>query len=254
MRLLALAVTVNVTLAALTGLPGPAAAAPATCQGEAITLMGSAETPLLVGTEGRDVIVSNGSDVLARGGRDLVCVTEGSAVIDAGKGADDVRIHQAVDATSLEGGPGADTFHVVTRVATSWTVDVPAQQISTDEATSALSGFEDYHLGRSSWTALTFVGGAGNDVLDLTEDPRRSASGQGRPFDVRLGDGDDVLRLMPGQAGDSESVTGGGGRACRSKAGRDHGTACQQSGRQELPTAGAGPVGLSALWGHHLLR
>ena len=223
-RLLAFAVTVNIVLAALTGVPGAAADdttraetragtrfAPATCQGEAITMTGSAETPLLVGTEGRDVIVSNGSDVLAQGGRDLICVTGGSVVIDAGKGADDVRIHQTVDGGFIEGGPGADTLHVVSRTATGWTVDVPAQQISTDEASSALSGFEGYHLGRSSWTALTFVGGAASDVLDLTQDPRRSTSGEARPFDVHLGGGDDMLRLLPGQAGDSESVHGGEG-------------------------------------------
>ena len=101
----------------LTQTAVPAAAAPETCRGEAATLVGTPQTRELTGTDGRDVIVTNGAyRTTALGGDDVVCVTGRNAVISgsnvwAGDG-DDV-----VDATQLSGfgasaqlGAGADRF------------------------------------------------------------------------------------------------------------------------------------------------
>ena len=115
--------TTTISAAALLGLtllaPPTAHAVGETCRGEAATLVGSPQTIRITGTEGRDVIVTNGSSMVdALGGDDLVCVTGFGAQVFAGDGDD------LVDATTLgelgvqarlgsgndrfEGGPGAD--------------------------------------------------------------------------------------------------------------------------------------------------
>ena len=121
--------TTTLTAAALLGLamlgPIPVAnAAGETCRGEAATIVGSPGNPALLGsdgitgTEGRDVVVTNGAfRVSTLGGDDVICVTAGGAssvkrvMIDSGAG-DDV-----VDGTTAPGwivqvelGEGADRF------------------------------------------------------------------------------------------------------------------------------------------------
>ncbi|MBC2931844.1 calcium-binding protein [Nocardioides sp. zg-1228] len=98
----------------LLGPTGAAASAAAeTCRGEVATLVGAGQ--LITGTEGRDVIVTNGATrVVAVGGDDVICLTgmspSGHATIDAGAGDD------LVDGTAWRGsvqaelGEGADRF------------------------------------------------------------------------------------------------------------------------------------------------
>lgn len=89
-------------LAATLLIGAPTAAAGETCRGESATLVGSPQTLNLTGTEARDVVVTNGSQMLwALGGDDLVCVTGYGAQVFAGDG-DDI-----VDATMLSGRYGA---------------------------------------------------------------------------------------------------------------------------------------------------
>lgn len=96
----------------------PAGAAAATCRGEAATLVGSGYT--LVGTEGRDVVVTNRSqDVKTLGGNDLICITgpdQGAGsyrpvTLDAGSG-DDIVDGTAADSWPVDAqlGTGADRF------------------------------------------------------------------------------------------------------------------------------------------------
>ena len=94
----------------LTPDPG-AASSVETCHGVTATIVGSPGQSMLSGTDGPDVIVSNGVRwVGANAGDDLICVTGRSPFMDAGDG-DDV-----VDATMREGrgwtelGNGADQF------------------------------------------------------------------------------------------------------------------------------------------------
>jgi Ca2+-binding RTX toxin-like protein len=95
--------------------PAPATAVAETCRGEAATIVGTG--PTITGTEGRDVVVTNGAtQVRTVGGDDVICVTGGTAqtgrsTIVSGTG-DDV-----VDATTAPGwfvqaelGEGADRF------------------------------------------------------------------------------------------------------------------------------------------------
>ncbi len=95
-----------------------------TCRGEAATIVGFPANPALLGsdgitgTEGRDVVVTNGSTkVSTLGGDDVICVTSGGASslkrvrIDAGAGDDIVDGTTAPNwAVQAELGEGADRF------------------------------------------------------------------------------------------------------------------------------------------------
>lgn len=106
------ALTTGVLLGLALLAPTSASAAGETCRGEAATLVGSPRTSDLRGTEGRDVIVTNGAGAThALGGNDLICVTGYGAAVFAGDG-DDV-----VDGSTLTGsgaqarlGAGRDQF------------------------------------------------------------------------------------------------------------------------------------------------
>lgn len=103
------AVLLGVTL-----LPGPGAAAAAgeSCQDRPATIVGS-DGSTVTGTEGPDVIVTNGAtSVDALGGDDLVCLTGVSNPgVDAGSGDDVVVSALAADSfPTIELGPGSDTF------------------------------------------------------------------------------------------------------------------------------------------------
>jgi hypothetical protein len=93
----------------MVALPAPAVAGE-TCQGQAATLVGSPDVFSLVGTEGDDVIVTNGSWVTyADDGNDRVCVTGDSGSVYAGFGDDVVDTRAASSGRSFLG-PGADTY------------------------------------------------------------------------------------------------------------------------------------------------
>src|SRR4051812_38355428 len=94
---------------AMVALPVPAVAEE-TCQGQAATLVGSPEVTTLLGTDGDDVIVTNGSWVIYAGdGNDRVCVTGEPGLVYAGFGDDVVDSTAASSGRSFLG-PGADTY------------------------------------------------------------------------------------------------------------------------------------------------
>ena len=111
----------HLSTAALLGLalrvPTCAQAAAETCRGLPATIVG-ADNQRLVGTEGPDVVVTNGAQSLsALGGDDTICVTgtpvtagQGIAIIDAGAGDDYVEASVQGRGTTTVLGAGADTF------------------------------------------------------------------------------------------------------------------------------------------------
>ena len=110
LRTTVLSTAVLIGLAALA--PPSASAAGETCQGQAATVVGAPGTFRLAGTEGPDVIVTNGSMELdALGGDDLICVTVRGAQVQAGAGDDVV---DTTGVTRLSGttylGAGSDRF------------------------------------------------------------------------------------------------------------------------------------------------
>jgi Ca2+-binding RTX toxin-like protein len=110
--------TTTVSAATLLGLalltPTGASAVGETCQGQAATHVGSFGVDL-VGTDGPDVIVTQGSTVVdALAGDDLVCVTgspaRGTLILEAGAGNDSVEVTTPNWGTLTRLGQGADTF------------------------------------------------------------------------------------------------------------------------------------------------
>ena len=172
--------TTPLTVAALLGLAllapiSSAAAAGETCRGEVATIVGTG--PTLIGTEGRDVIVTGESgDVFGLGGDDLICVRGSGGNsnlldVDAGTG-DDV-----VDSTGMRGGyyvdvvlgAGADTHmggkaseSVITGTGDDPMVDVDADTVSTgDSPDTVVTG------SASGPNADVVDTGAGRDILHL---------------------------------------------------------------------------------------
>ena len=92
----------------------PASAAGETCQGRPATVVG-AGTTFLRGTEGDDVVVTNGVPLVSTlGGADLVCVTGGAVAgttsVETGDGDDVVDASAAAGPTYAQLGAGSDTY------------------------------------------------------------------------------------------------------------------------------------------------
>ncbi|MGF9757831.1 hypothetical protein AAII07_21775 [Microvirga sp. 0TCS3.31] len=91
-------------------------AAGETCQGRAATVVGTPDQYGLTGTEGDDVIVTNGATgVRALGGDDLVCITGApqsrtTTFHDAGPGDDVVDASAATTGITVALGAGSDTY------------------------------------------------------------------------------------------------------------------------------------------------
>lgn len=103
-------------LLAATLLTSPTAyAAGETCQGRAATVVGTPNQSGLVGTEGPDVVVTNGTtSVHTLGGDDLVCVTDvtrpGVLTLRSGAGNDVVDASASGSSIDAELGTGSDHY------------------------------------------------------------------------------------------------------------------------------------------------
>lgn len=194
--------TTTLTTAALLGLallvPTGAQAAAETCRGLPATIVG-ADNQRLVGTEGPDVVVTNGAQSLtALGGDDTICVTgtpvtAGQAItdIDAGEGDDYVEASVQGRGTATTLGAGADTFisgngaeHSVyagtSRLASSTDTEVDNVRITLGNASvtsgqvgTVNSDTVEIHRGTVVWNGrmgaqapVTARGGTANLVLD----------------------------------------------------------------------------------------
>ncbi|MCW2735438.1 MAG: outer rane adhesin like protein [Nocardioides sp.] len=163
-----------------------------TCRGEAATIVGSG--PTLIGTEGRDVIVTGtATEVSALGGDDLVCVTgTAGTYVAAGTGND------TVDTTALGGashvtvylGAGADTL-VGGAAAETVTTGDPHQGSDVDNDTDSVST------------------GAGDDrvVVGTQYLPNTEL----RSDAVELGPGDDVATIQSRTMLAAATIDGGEG-------------------------------------------
>ena len=153
-------------LLALALLPPTAAdAAGETCQGRAATIVGA--QGVAQGTEGDDVIVSNGAQsVVALGGNDLICITGSgwnlgyptTMQVDAGPGDDVVDVtpseYFAVDADL---GEGADRF-----VGGGWD-----DTVAVGGSPGAVAAGPDVVIGGGGSDLLVTPLGPGASVLDL---------------------------------------------------------------------------------------
>ncbi|CAN5679550.1 hypothetical protein BH11ACT8_BH11ACT8_21550 [soil metagenome] len=198
--------TLTLVAAVLVAVPaaGPANAVDGPmCQGQPATLVGSGGVTV-EGTEGPDVIVSNGSSVQAHNGDDIICMTEvtGSTYVATdtydetyqglGNGDDSVTVDSASPDAVLTVYlyAGDDTF-----------VGGPERDVllrkDPDDVTP--SGGDD-----------VIRTGGGDDVVEIGTDPR-SRAGLAATDRVDLGAGDDVLRVLPRGLTQARSLVGGAG-------------------------------------------
>lgn len=86
----------------------PPPAAPATCKGKSVTIVGTPGKDARSGTSGRDVMVGlGGNDKLSGiGGNDLICGGRGNDTLKGGAGKDSLLGQRGKD--KLKGGPGKD--------------------------------------------------------------------------------------------------------------------------------------------------
>jgi Ca2+-binding RTX toxin-like protein len=109
-------VATGLLTATLLTVTAPSYAAGETCQEQAATVVGAPYQSPLTGTEGADVIVTNGaSSVKALGGNDLICVTGGlgatvDTLLDAGAGDDVVDASGSAGGVMVSLGAGRDTY------------------------------------------------------------------------------------------------------------------------------------------------
>ena len=195
--------TTTLTTASLLGLallgPVPVAhAAGETCRGEAATIVGTPGNPALLGsdgvtgTEGRDVVVTNGAfKVSTLGGDDVICVTDSGApsvkrvIIDSGAGDDFVDGTTAPDwIVQAELGEGADQF-------------------AGGDAGNSVRGAYD-HTTPADTARDVIVGGDGPDGV------HSGVVGQPNPDVVALGAGNDSL-IYGGVTAAGGSIDGGTG-------------------------------------------
>ena len=197
--------TTPLTATTLLGLallsPTPAGAAGETCRGEAATIVGTSQEVPLLGTEGRDVIVtSRAQRVFALGGDDLICVVpdrthSDSVSVDAGAGAD------VVDSTGSRSdyhhpialGTGADTF-----------AGGPAMEYVSTAGTFSESEYESTLKVDDDRDVVE--AGAGNDGVTTG-----SATGPSNDR-VDTGPGDDFLTLATVSFTSDALLSGGGDR------------------------------------------
>jgi len=183
-RPLTLAPALGLLLASVSVVPAvPSAAATPTCHGKPATIVG-APGHEVVGTDGQDVIVSNGAYRINAGpGADTICVTVRTASLRAGFGNDWVAAAVPVTVTL---GPGDDTFR-----------GSPGNDVvEQDDPSSAPAGLDRISTGDGD--DRVFAGG-----------------GQGaRPDVVVLGPGDDVFAIISwdGLPKRAASAFGGPGR------------------------------------------
>ncbi len=196
MRTTALATATLLGLALLGPVP-VADAAGETCRGEAATIVGTPGNPALlgsdgvIGTAGRDVVVTNGAfKVSTLGGDDVICVTAGGSsvrrvLIDAGAGDDVVDGTTAPDwIVQAELGEGADQF------------------AGGDAGNSVRGAYDDAAPADTERDVI--VGGVGSDGV------HSGVVGQPNPDVIALGAGNDSL-IYEGVTASGGSIDGGAG-------------------------------------------
>ncbi|WP_322920851.1 calcium-binding protein [Nocardioides renjunii] len=232
----------GLALLAPTTVSGPASAAAETCQGRPATVVGTADRPV-AGTDGPDVVVSNGATrVDTLGGDDLVCISgerHPYLLVDTGAGNDavdgTVSPRQAVfatlgtgadsflgggaedritvsypDATSatadvVDGGEGSDALFLTTGPGSAVVDNLAGRFTSDGVVRTTWSGLEEFWTGASTEPRpLTFVG---SDAHEVVVDRSRVPS----QVDVALGRGDDTFRTGAAPL-EGSRVQGGSGR------------------------------------------
>lgn len=194
-RLAAMAVATALGIGVLATTQSTAHAAAETCQSVPATIVGSPSTPFLTGTDGPDVIVSNGTpQVTALGGDDIICITAATSareqiVVSAGAGNDQVTNLRNGSATKarVDLGAGDDVYtgsggqDVVREISGEGDEGAGADQIRTGAGSDSVTtgqfaqpnadlvdlgdGRDELEIRSLDNRAATLLGGNGSDQL-----------------------------------------------------------------------------------------
>ncbi len=175
-------VSTAVVLVPLSVLGGAPALAAEQCDNRQATLVGPGADGTLTGTDGRDVVVTNGAtEVDTLGGNDLVCVTNsgGGTTVDTGSGNDAVRMtdgtptagaRRAPGEVVVDLGTGDDSFYSFAHVRDEGTG--PGGKVDlgpgTDRATVLATDSYDVGTPTGSTGLLELDGGTGPDHVHFT--------------------------------------------------------------------------------------
>lgn len=180
----------------------PSYAAGETCQGRPATIVGSGG--LVRGTEGPDVVVTNGvPHVMTLGGDDLVCVTGGVAAgqttsVETGDGNDVVDAGAATGPTYAQLGAGRDSYTGSAQADHVEGGDLDARAIYVDAEADTITtgtGADRVLTGSSGVTPNADVVSVGADEADVTwfgvmTDGARLTGGGSSRLALRVGAGD----------------------------------------------------------------
>ncbi len=184
-----LAILTLLSCATMVLAPVPAAhAAPARCDGDRPTIVGTAHADRLVGTTGSDVIFGGGGAdvIIGLGGNDRLCGGDGNDRIEGGTGRDTLNGGDGDD--RVEGNQGIDSFF--------------------GDGCDAADGVDVYAGGpdKDKFEVLCqgsdrITGGAGNDQITISHQGTSGLRASGGP-------GDDIFRIY---ASSSLNLAGGSG-------------------------------------------
>ncbi|WP_244932113.1 calcium-binding protein [Nocardioides sp. W7] len=204
--IMAAAATSGLTLAGVAlAVASPAQAVGEQCQGQAATIVATANNQVLTGTENVDVIHTGGFTgvkVDGKEGNDLICAVSGTkADLDGGAGDDtleDVAGTAKGRATIVFAGPGKDTFvglagTVLTfeRSTAAVTVDLTAGTVVDGGDNETVTGIR---VVRGSAFADTFTGSADADTYVSSVGPKFDTDGD----TIATGAGSDTVRAYRG--------------------------------------------------------
>lgn len=177
------AAAVVAPLLSLTTAPTVARADGPTCEGRPATIVGTSGDDALAGTDRVDVIVARGGDdsVAGRGGADVICAGLGNDAVQPGPGEDVVRSGPDRDwvwvnrGDTVWTGGGVDGVQAWKEDASIW-LNLGAGddqvELKMPDGGAVYAGTGDDYIGlRTTYSApMSLVGGAGEDILDMTVD------------------------------------------------------------------------------------
>lgn len=172
--------TITLLIVALAIPAAPAAGATPTCDGKTATIVGKSGASMR-GTDGADVIVSNGANFVAGlAGNDRICMTgtppDDYIAVNAGYGHDRVFIRMAVSrSVTAELGPGNDLY-----IGGPGPDRVIAGAATTGDRIGTGAGADHVAVGAAATPTVDIVRlGRGNDHLEVMGRPAKDAVFEG---------------------------------------------------------------------------